>query len=229
MEEDGLLCRPLLPCLRVPFTVSLSSGISWAHLKPCVWLHLTSLPVQLHSIVFKLRSLVTMLFHVCCFERISMVCWNCSMKIIKLIPVKMCLCVTSLDFTSSPASFHRVQITIIGFGYDAVSCMLSWKDLYGLLKLFYENYQVDCSKDVLLFLSIFAWQPLIKKKFILFICLNEIKGLCYEWRLYCYTDDVLCFNNGFLFSYWTSEYISWDSGRNKIVLGKILVNQENIV
>ncbi|XP_076439647.1 DNA polymerase nu-like [Babylonia areolata] len=35
MENDALLCQPMLPCLTVPITVSLSSGTSWAHLSPC--------------------------------------------------------------------------------------------------------------------------------------------------------------------------------------------------
>ncbi|KAL8561162.1 hypothetical protein ACOMHN_054533 [Nucella lapillus] len=35
MEDDASLCRPLLPCLTVPITVSLSSGSTWAHLSPC--------------------------------------------------------------------------------------------------------------------------------------------------------------------------------------------------
>ena len=158
MEDDGLLCWPLLPGLRVPITVSLSSGTSWAHLKPCVWLYLTSSSVQ----------------------------------------------------------SHFVQITIIGFGYDAVSCMLFWKNLHCLLKLFYENYKLIAVKICLSVWTFYAWQPLIFLNwFILFICLSKIKGLCFEWQLYCYSDDVLCFNNGVLFSFWSSKYILWKSGNNK--------------
>ncbi|KAK7109524.1 DNA polymerase nu-like [Littorina saxatilis] len=36
MEDDALLCQPMLSSLRVHVTVSISTGTSWAHLTPCV-------------------------------------------------------------------------------------------------------------------------------------------------------------------------------------------------